>query len=94
MSSKDLPNCKDTKAEWLRDPEFKAAYDALEPEYALAKQFIDLRIKHKLTQAELAVRLDMKQSAIARLESGRANPSYKTLYKILTALGESIKVGR
>jgi DNA-binding XRE family transcriptional regulator len=74
----------------LKDPQFKAAYDALEEEFRLANELITARIKAKLTQAKLARKAGMKQAAIARLESGKANPSYKTLTRVAKALDKKI----
>jgi hypothetical protein len=31
---------REVAEEWLKNPEFRAAYDALEPEFALADAFI------------------------------------------------------
>jgi hypothetical protein len=36
---------------WLAEPEFKAGYDALEEEFALASALIEARTRAKLTQA-------------------------------------------
>jgi transcriptional regulator with XRE-family HTH domain len=40
----------------------------------------------RLTQAELALKAGMKQSALARLESGNASPRTATLSKLSEAL--------
>ncbi len=72
--------------EWLKDPEFKKEYDALEPEYALIREVMDKRLAKKMTQKELAKKMGTKQSAISRLESGSANPSFQFLQKVATAL--------
>jgi transcriptional regulator with XRE-family HTH domain len=45
-----------------------------------------------LTQAELAERLDVPQSSVARLESSRANPRLATLERALAATGKQLKV--
>ena len=44
----------------LANPELKAAYDALEPEFALIRQLIDLRIKRGLSQRQLAKRAKLQ----------------------------------
>lgn len=74
----------------LDDPNVKAAYDELEEEFRVAHQLIRARIEKKLTQAELAEKVGMKQAAIARLESGQSNPRYKTLAKVAKALDKKI----
>ena len=50
--------------------EYKAAYDALEPEFSIADALIRARVKAGLTQAEVAVRLGVTKPAVARMESG------------------------
>ena len=74
--------------EALKDPEFKAEYDKLQPEFAL----IRARIGRGLTQEELAKRVGTKQSVISRLESGRANPSVAFLKKLAQALNFHLEV--
>jgi ribosome-binding protein aMBF1 (putative translation factor) len=44
------------------------------------------RLKKKLSQAKLAAVLNMPQPAIARIESGRGNPTLRTLLAIAKAL--------
>ena len=52
----------------MQDPEFKKEYEALEPEFALKKQLIEARIKSKLTQEQIATKMNMKQANLARFE--------------------------
>jgi len=76
----------------LKDPEFKAEYDRQQPEFALIQALIDARIKKGVTQDKLAKKLGTKQSAIARLESGRANPSVAFLKKLAQALNSHLEI--
>lgn len=78
--------------EWRKDPEYVAAYDALEEEFALASALIGARTHAGLTQEELAERMGTSQSAIARLESGRSRPSTTTLAKLAAATGTKLRV--
>ena len=78
------------KGELLEDPEFKAEYDALAPEYELIEQLIKARTESQMTQKQLAEKIGTKQSNIARLESGNYNPSYQFLQKVANALGKKI----
>lgn len=78
--------------EWRKDPEYVAAYDALEDEFALASQIIGARARANLTQAELAERMHTSQSSIARLESGRGRPSVSTLERLAAATGSKLRL--
>lgn len=80
------------KKRWMKEPGFKAGYDALEKEFALASMLIDARIKARLSQAELAERMGTSQSTIARLESGAAKPSLSTLERFAKATGMRVRV--
>lgn len=78
--------------EWRKDPDYVAAYDALEEEFALASVLIGARAHASLTQEQLAERMGTSQSAIARLESGRSRPSNTTLAKFAAATGTKLRV--
>jgi transcriptional regulator with XRE-family HTH domain len=80
-----------TVEEFLHDPEVKAAYDALEDEFDLIRQLIDLRHKRGLTQRELAKRAGTQQPVIARLEGGRP-ASLGTLKKVASALDADVRL--
>ncbi|CDQ10169.1 Transcriptional regulator, XRE family [Acidithiobacillus ferrivorans] len=75
------------KEQWMKSPTFKAEYDALEDEFSLARELIKARTRAGLSQAELAQRMGTTQSAIARLESGKAPPSMRTIARIAAATG-------
>lgn len=80
------------KPRWLKDPEFRKAYDALENEFAIARELMRARVRAGLTQAELARQMKTTQSAIARMESGKSFPSLSTLARFSEATGEKITV--
>jgi len=77
--------------EQLKNPEFRAEYDALEGEFALIRQLIDLRIKRGLSQRDLAQRAGMQQPSIARLETGQT-ASLRTLRRVADALDADVRV--
>ena len=66
-------NFREVLKEELKDPEFKAQYDALEDEYKAIEALIDARNEAGLTQSEVAKRMGITQSAVARIESGAYN---------------------
>ena len=72
--------------ELLSNPEVKKEYDRLGPEYEIIYKLIEARIKTGITQKQIAERMGTKQSGIARLESGNANPSIKFLQRLAEAL--------
>ena len=80
------------KREKLKDPAFKKEYDALESEFALARELIGARAKAKLSQAQVARRMGTSQSAVARMESGRTLPSTTSLVKYAKAVGRELKI--
>lgn len=80
------------KKKWFKNKAFKAKYDALEGEFALAAQLIEKRLKKGLTQGQLAKKIGTKQSAIARLESGSYNPSFAFLSRVARALDTRLEI--
>ena len=76
----------------LEDPEVNAEYKALSPEFNLARQVITLRETCGLTQREFAAKVGMKQSQLARIESGKQIPKLKTLSKLAAVAGYELEV--
>ncbi|OYQ33746.1 transcriptional regulator [Niveispirillum lacus] len=87
-----MTRIKELHADWMQDPAYREAYDALEEEFTLAQAIIEARIKAGLTQEELAARMQTSQSAIARLESGRTIPSARTLARFAKATGTRLRI--
>lgn len=83
---------KDLHKRWSKDPEYRKAYDALDPEFALMAAIAKARQSAGLSQAELARRMNTTQSTIARLESGRGQPSTRTLARFAKATGHRLKI--
>ena len=73
--------------EQLKDPEFRAEYEALEPEFAIVQAMIDARRKTGLTQKQLAERTGIAQSDISKFETGGGNPSLRTLQRLAAGMG-------
>jgi DNA-binding XRE family transcriptional regulator len=83
---------KQFEEEFLRDPAKKKAYDSLEIEFKIHSALVKARIEKKLTQKQLASKLGIAQSALARFESGRTNPTLSFLQKITSSLGLKITI--
>lgn len=80
------------KKELLKKPGVKKAYDDLEFKYQIIRALIDARSKKNLTQKELAQKISIDQSALARFESGRINPTLLFLQRITSGLGLKLMV--
>ncbi len=84
------------KTKALSNPEVKAAYDEMVPEFALLRQMLKARQKAGLSQADVAERMGTKAPAITRLESslgnGKHSPSLATLQKYANAVGCELQV--
>lgn len=78
--------------EQLRDPEIKAEYDALEPEFNIIQAIIDARKCSGITQKQLAERTGIAQGDISKLENGSANPSLRTLQRLALGMGMKLKI--
>jgi ribosome-binding protein aMBF1 (putative translation factor) len=76
----------------MKDPEYCKEYDALEEEFALIAAVAKARLRSGLTQAQLAKRMKTTQSTVARLESGRGQPSTRTLQRFAKATGHRLKI--
>jgi transcriptional regulator with XRE-family HTH domain len=77
---------------WARSPAYKAAYEALDEEFQLAKLLIEARTRAGLSQPQLARRMKTSQSYIARLESGAVTPSTRALERFAAATGSRLKI--
>jgi ribosome-binding protein aMBF1 (putative translation factor) len=82
----------DVREVLLAKPGVRAAYDELRDEFDLADALIRARIRAGLTQSVVAERMRTSQAAVARLESGRQSPSYRSLQKYAEALGSRLKI--
>lgn len=83
---------EDLKSQWMKDPDFRQAYEDLELEYEIALELIQARMNAGLTQEQVASIMGTTQSVIARLESGKVLPSVKTLSQYAKATGRHVHV--
>ncbi|MEX0621674.1 MAG: helix-turn-helix transcriptional regulator [Candidatus Woykebacteria bacterium] len=78
------------KKELLQDKKVSGEYKSLKPHYQIISQLIEARLNKGVTQEQLAKKIGTKQSAIARLESGNANPSLEFLEKVTNAVDSEL----
>ena len=79
-------------AKALKDPEFKAEYDRLGPEFDIIESIIRKRLEKGMSQTQLAQKMGTRQSALSRLESGNYNPSLLFLKRVAAALDSRVNI--
>jgi ribosome-binding protein aMBF1 (putative translation factor) len=87
-----MTKVNDLHRKWMKNKEYRKAYEELAPEFALARAVIGARVTAGLTQEQLAQRMETTQSVIARLEGGRTRPSTQTLERLAAATGTRLKI--
>lgn len=80
------------KREVLKDPKLKAAYDALQPEFAAIEAVLRARKEKGLRQQDIARKIGTKQSVISRLEAGGTNPTVSFLQRLAEALDTRLEI--
>ena len=87
---------KEFKKWMLADPETRAEYDRLDPEFALLDELLKARQQAGVSQAEIARRMGTKPPAVSRLLAGVASdkhsPSIATLRKYAAACGLRLEI--
>jgi DNA-binding XRE family transcriptional regulator len=82
----------DLHKEWMEDPAYRRAWEALEEEFSLVEALLQARTRAGMTQAQVAKRMKTTQTAIARLEGGRVRPSTRTLESYAAATGHKLVI--
>ena len=77
----------------MKNPQFKKAWEDLDPEFQVLKAMIKAREKTGISQAELARRVGTKQSVISRLERGAfSKATLETIKKMADALDMRLEI--
>lgn len=79
---------EDWEAEQMQDAAFREAVQKQEVAYQVAR----FRMLRGLTQEQLAEMASTRQSGIARLESGRKDPSLSFLRRVAKAMGGRVEI--
>lgn len=80
------------RAQRLATPEAHQAYCAAARAFQIGEEVRRLRIERGLSQQELAERMGLPQSVIARLEAGGVEPRLSTLDRVAQVLGVELAV--
>lgn len=83
---------REYKEKALQNPEVKAEYDLLQPEYDIIQAMINARVEQNITQKELSARTGITQADISRIENGTRNPSLSMVKKLAEGLGMQLKL--
>ena len=80
------------KREIFKRPGVRKAYAEMQPEFRIIRKLALARAKNGFSQRKLAKKIGITQSALARFESGRINPTLSFIQKITSGLGLKLLV--
>ena len=91
-SKRNVPaflSLEDVTRESFKNPEFKAAYDALEPLFEVRRRLLEMRFASGLSQNEIAERMGVSLKTVRRIEKvdGVYSPKMSTLESYAAATG-------
>ena len=87
-----MKDWKELKKELLKNPKLNKIWDESQPEYEIARAIISARLEKKITQKELAKRMNTTQSVISRVEQAKTSPSISFLKRLASALNTTLHV--
>jgi|SRR3989338_10180923 len=76
--------------EKLKNKQFRTSFSVEMGRLRLAHEIKALRQKRKMTQEDVALKADMPQSVVARIESGTHSFSITTLHKIARVFNKKV----
>ena len=78
---------QELKEKALNDEDFKKEWDAQSPFWQIQDQLIQARLKSNLTQQQIARKMHVAQSSVARFENSQNGCNITTLIDYARALG-------
>lgn len=78
--------------EYMKNPEFKEAYETEWMLHEFAEQLASERKKKHITQKGLAKKTGMKQQEVSRIERGDQNAKVGTLLRLANGVGKKLIV--
>ena len=92
INTKKMKTLVDFKKEAFKRPGVRKAYIEMQPEFQIIRNLALARMKKKLNQRQLAKKIGVTQSALARFESGKVDPRLTFLKKVTSGLGLKLVV--
>ena len=80
------------QSERAKSPAVREARAVFDQAYGVARQVVELRGKHHLSQVELSEKTGIPQAQISRIERGVISPTSATLAKIAEALDADLRL--
>jgi ribosome-binding protein aMBF1 (putative translation factor) len=74
-----------------KNPGFPALYESAQQRRALMRELSEQRRRKGLSQTRAAAAMGTSQSAVARIESGEADPKCSTLERLAASLGLQVQ---
>jgi len=88
----EMSRISELHKKWMHEPRYRKDYQALDEEFVIASAVVEVRNRAGLTQKQLARKMGTSQPVVARLESGRSQPSMRTLKKLAKATGSRLLI--
>jgi transcriptional regulator with XRE-family HTH domain len=88
----ELKTAGEVRADDMQDPEYRREFERTRLANDVAIRVTQYRVRHGLSQAELARRLGTRQPNVARLESGEHEPTIATLSLLAQVLKQDFSV--
>lgn len=80
------------KEEQMKKPEFRNAYNAIQPEMDIIRALVDARCSSNMTQKELAEKTGIDQADISKIENGVRNPSLHILQRLAEGMDMTLRI--
>ncbi|MCX6751361.1 MAG: helix-turn-helix transcriptional regulator [Candidatus Nomurabacteria bacterium] len=87
-----MKTLEDFKREIFKRPGVRKAYAEMQPEFQIIRKLALARAKKGMSQRKLAQKIGVTQSALARFESGKINPTLSFIQKITSGLGLKLSI--
>lgn len=87
-----MTNFNDFLNEQMKDPEFKAEWDALDPEFSVIGSHAQGPQRKRFDPEATSERTGIAQTDISKLERRQCKPSLRTLQRLAAGMGMKVKI--